>query len=116
MLILRAFCWFISQRRQNHTALVHILIVPHDNKNNNNDNKVYLYCKVKCVLTVLYCNICFVGGIRCGELGGVMHGRDDKNVGNDNDGKREILRLAIPRRTYTESHMKYVPRKLALRT
>lgn len=54
----------------------------------------------------------FLGGIRCGELGGVMLGGDDiiiiKNGHEQEDEKKELLRLAIPRRTYTESHMKYV--------
>ena len=51
----------------------------------------------------------FSGGIRCGELGGVMHGKDAQNLEYDNefeDENGELLRLAIPRRTYTESHMK----------
>ena len=52
----------------------------------------------------------FLGGIRCGELGGVMHGKDEKILENDHeledDENGELLRLAIPRRTYTESHMK----------
>ena len=43
-----------------------------------------------------------LGGIRCGELGGVMHGEDQCQAENG-----EFLRLAIPRRTYTESHLKY---------
>ena len=46
----------------------------------------------------------FSGGIRCGELGGVMLGGEHEQE----DEKKELLRLAIPRRTYTESHMKYV--------
>ena len=53
---------------------------------------------------------CFIGGIRCGELGGVMHGRDPVKILEDADefeeDNGELLRLAIPRRTYTESHMK----------
>ena len=55
--------------------------------------------------------LCFSGGIRCGEIGGVMHGKDSENLEKDHeveDENREFLRLAIPRRTYTESHMKYV--------
>ena len=53
----------------------------------------------------------FSGGIRCGEIGGVMHGKASENLENGNEFEhenRELLRLALPRRTYTESHMKYV--------
>lgn len=58
-----------------------------------------------------YSYMYFSGGIRCGELGGVMFGGDDISLENGHeqeDEKKELLRLAIPRRTYTESHMKYV--------
>ena len=54
-------------------------------------------------------NLCFSGGIRCGEIGGVMHGEASENLENGNEFEnknRELLRLALPRRTYTESHMK----------
>ena len=54
---------------------------------------------------------CFLGGIRCGEIGGVMHGEASENLQTGNEFEhenRELLRLALPRRTYTESHMKYV--------
>lgn len=47
------------------------------------------------------------GGIRAVEIGTVMFGK------TDNDGKTlfppmELVRLAVPRRVYTESHLKYV--------
>jgi tryptophanase len=47
------------------------------------------------------------GGIRAVEIGTVMFGKKDK------DGKTifpslELVRMAVPRRVYTESHLKYV--------
>jgi tryptophanase len=42
------------------------------------------------------------GGIRTCEIGTVMLGR------NERPAKHELVRLAIPRRTYTQSHMDYV--------
>jgi tryptophanase len=42
------------------------------------------------------------GGVRTCEIGTVMLGR------NDRPARHELVRLAIPRRTYTQSHMDYV--------
>ncbi|MFN0006979.1 MAG: tryptophanase [Planctomycetota bacterium] len=42
------------------------------------------------------------GGLRTCEIGTVMLGRDDRPA------RHELVRLAIPRRTYTQSHMDYV--------
>jgi tryptophanase len=47
------------------------------------------------------------GGIRCVELGSVMFGRVDKD-GNETPAPRELVRLAFPRRVYTQSHFDYV--------
>jgi len=47
------------------------------------------------------------GGVRTCEIGSVMFGRydpDGKFVGAAN----ELVRLAIPRRVYTQSHIEYV--------
>ena len=55
----------------------------------------------------LACELFLEGGIRTSEIGSLMFG------GYDSDGKKfyanhELVRLAIPRRTYTQSHIDYV--------
>ena len=47
-----------------------------------------------------------VGGIRGCEIGTVMFGR--KPDGTEVPASMELVRLAIPRRTYTQSHIDYV--------
>ena len=56
---------------------------------------------------VLACELYLQGGIRSSEIGSLMFG------GIDEDGKEfysdnELVRLAMPRRTYTQSHVDYV--------
>lgn len=46
-------------------------------------------------------------GIRCVEIGSVMFGKYDEN-GKLIPASMELVRLAIPRRVYTQSHIEYV--------
>jgi tyrosine phenol-lyase len=47
------------------------------------------------------------GGIRSAEIGSVMFGKNDRN-GKLIPARMELVRLAIPRRVYTQSHIDYV--------
>jgi tryptophanase len=49
-----------------------------------------------------------LGGVRACEIGTLMFGRQDPVTGEETDGPRELVRMAIPRRVYTQSHMDYV--------
>jgi tryptophanase len=48
------------------------------------------------------------GGVRGVEIGTVMFGRPSAGGGPDEPATMELVRLAIPRRTYTQSHIDYV--------
>jgi len=56
----------------------------------------------------LACALFEEGGIRGVEIGTLMFGGIDPNRGEERTAPLELLRLAIPRRTYTQSHMDYV--------
>ncbi|TLP47224.1 tryptophanase [Cohaesibacter sp. CAU 1516] len=58
------------------------------------------------------CRLYEIGGIRSCEIGTVMFGRETD--GSEKPAAMELVRLAFPRRTYTQSHADYVVEAFAL--
>jgi tyrosine phenol-lyase len=53
------------------------------------------------------------GGVRAVEIGTAMFGSTDAETGEERTAPMELVRLAIPRRVYTQSHMDYVSEVVA---
>lgn len=61
----------------------------------------------------LVCQLYLDGGIRCAELGSLYLGAMDKRHRLVTPAPFELVRLAIPRRVYTDAHLEYVAGILA---
>ena len=60
---------------------------------------------------VLAVELYIEAGVRATEIGSVMYGFDS-HTGEEKPAKLELLRLALPRRTYTSSHLDHVAEAL----
>ncbi len=60
----------------------------------------------------LACQLYLEGGIRSAELGSLYLGAEDEHGNPTTSAPHELVRLALPRRTYTRSHLDYIGRIL----
>ena len=56
----------------------------------------------------LTCALYLEGGIRGVEIGGLMFGTPDEATGKWTWPELELVRLAVPRRVYTDAHLDHV--------
>ena len=61
----------------------------------------------------LACELYLTGGVRGVEIGTLMFGRPQADGAPDTPARHELVRLALPRRTYTQSHVDYVGEVIA---
>jgi tryptophanase len=61
----------------------------------------------------LACELYLEGGVRGVEIGTLMFGRPGVDGAPDEVAPHELVRLALPRRTYTQSHVDYVGEVIA---
>ncbi|MFP4149706.1 MAG: tryptophanase [Nitriliruptoraceae bacterium] len=61
----------------------------------------------------LACELYLEGGVRGVEIGTLMFGRPGVDGADDEVAPYELVRLALPRRTYTQSHIDYVGEVIA---
>jgi tryptophanase len=56
----------------------------------------------------LVCALYETGGVRGVEIGSAMFGKPDPDTGAESHAAMDLVRLAIPRRVYTQSHVDYL--------
>lgn len=56
----------------------------------------------------LVCALYSAGGVRCVEVGSVMFGKCNQHTQEETFAPMDLVRLAIPRRVYTQSHIDYL--------